>query len=97
MNDTFGVEFEENNDFHIKSRTMLGISQTPSMVSFLLRTGIAKSEKQALAILIIFVVIVMGAVFFLVRHMNKEKEIYFLDKQGNRIEAVEYIEMIRNR
>ena len=47
-----GVDFIEKNEFHIKSRKLFGDPTTPTMITILLKTGLAKNEKQALTILI---------------------------------------------
>jgi len=64
MND---VQFHENNELHIKSRRLFGEPETPTMIRFLLRTGVAKNEKQALYILIGFVVVALSSAIFLTR------------------------------
>lgn len=60
-----GIRFNEEEEFHIKSRKLFGEPTTPSMVRFLLRFGIVKNEKQALIVLIIFVAIVIFITIYL--------------------------------
>lgn len=61
------VQFHENNELHIKSRRLLGEPETPSMIRFLLRTGVAKNEQQALYILIAVIVVALSSTIFLIR------------------------------
>jgi Flp pilus assembly protein protease CpaA len=46
-----GVQFEEDN-LNYKSRSILGLPQQPGMVRFLIKKGIAKTEKQAFYFLV---------------------------------------------
>lgn len=89
--------FVEENDFHIRSRRLLGEPTTPSMVSFLLKSGIAKNEKQALFILIG----VVGAILILTVYLANILLIgtkgpnYVEDKFGNKYSAEQYIELLK--
>jgi len=61
------IDFHEENEFHIRSRRLLGEPETPSMIRFLLRTGVVKNEKQAVSILIGVILVALSATFFIVR------------------------------
>lgn len=90
------VEFEEDNsDFHIKSRSLLGEPETPTMIKFLLKTGMAKNEKQALIILIICIVVALSAAFFIFQGRNGAREAYVVDQYGTRYEMEEYISLVK--
>lgn len=97
MSNVENIEFEEdNNEFHIKSRKILGEPETPSMTKALLKTGIVKNEKQALIVLILLAVSMIGAAIFIFRSNNGNYEVYFTDPNGVRYEPAEYIEMVKN-
>jgi hypothetical protein len=90
-----GIDFHEENEFHIKSRRLLGEPETPTMVRFLLRSGFAKNEKQALYILIGVVFIALSSVFFIVRGNSDTGRIdYVKTPSGQKIETEEYIKML---
>lgn len=90
------LQFVEENDFHIKSRRLLGEPTTPSMVRFLLRTGVVKTEKQALIFLIIFVVIVIILTIYLanVLLVGSSGDSTITDRFGNEYTAEEYFELL---
>jgi hypothetical protein len=89
------ISFHEDNEFHIRSRKLLGEPETPSMIRFLLRTGIVKDEKQALYVLIGVIVVALSSAVFLIRSEFSNPEIeYVVDKNGNKIETEEYIRML---
>jgi hypothetical protein len=89
------ISFHEDNEFHIRSRKLLGEPETPSMIRFLLRTGIVKDEKQALYVLIGVIVVALSSTVFLIRSEFSNPEIeYVVDKNGNKIETEEYIRML---
>ncbi len=91
------VEFLENNEFHIKSRQLLGEATTPSMVTLLLKTGIAKNEKQALFIILGFI----GFVLFLTIYLGKvllgspEGAQFVKDQYGNQYTSEEYFSLLK--
>ena len=89
------VIFEEDNEFHMKSRRLLGKPETPGMVRFLLNTGIVKNEKQALIVLIGVIIVVVVATIWVFRVMNKDGVGYIIDSQGRKITAEEYIRLIK--
>jgi hypothetical protein len=89
------VEFEEDN-FHIKSRRLLGEPDTPSMVKFLLKTGLAKTEKQALIILVVVIVVALSAAIFILLGRNVQREAYVVDDYGTRYEMEEYIQLVKS-
>ncbi len=91
-----GIEFEEDNDFHIKSRTLLGEPQTPTMISFLLRTGLAKSEKQALIILSAVIIVAISAAILISLGRGDSREAYVVDEYGKRYEMAEYIQLVKD-
>jgi len=91
------LRFVEDNEFHIKSRRLLGEPTTPSMIRFLLRTGIAKNEKQALFVLIGIVVAVLGLTFYLANVMliGPKGSDYIEDRFGNQYTTEQYIELLK--
>lgn len=52
-----GIEFQEDQNEHFRSRTVFGQPQTPKIVFALLKTGIVKSEKAAGILIFILVVL----------------------------------------
>ena len=88
------VLFQEDNELHIKSRRLLGELETPSMIRFLLRTGVAKNEQQALYILICVIVVALSSTIFLIRGgiVPPDDTIRGLDGQNYTFE--EYIQLV---
>ena len=95
-----GVEFEtdneylDNNSFHIRSRKLLGEPTTPGMVKFLMKTGIAKTEKQATIILVVFILLIVSFSIYLVKAGPREDIIITTD--GRIIPVEIYITSLEN-
>ncbi len=89
------VDFIEQNEFHIKSRRLLGDATTPTMITILLRTGIAKNEKQALVILILIIVSTLGLTFGLIHARSTPTSNLVVDQAGNSYTFDQYIELVR--
>lgn len=92
------IDFMEENEFHIRSRRLLGEPTTPSMVQFLLKSGVAKDEKQALLILIATVSIIILLTIYLANILlfDSNSVNYVEDKFGNRYTAQEYLQLIKS-
>lgn len=54
------VQFNENEEFHLKTRTVLGETRKPKTVDWLEKKGIVKSERSAQIILIIVIIVCFG-------------------------------------
>jgi hypothetical protein len=91
MND---VQFHEDNELHIKSRKLFGEPETPTMIRFLLRTGLAKNEKQALYILIGVIVVALSSTIFLIRGGIVPDEGLIEGLDGQKYTFDEYVEMV---
>ena len=91
------LNFIEENEFHIKSRRLLGEPTTPSMVRFLLRTGIVKNEKQALFVLMgmITVILILTFVIAKIFLIGPKAPNYIEDKFGNKYTPEQYIELLK--
>ncbi len=89
------VDFIEQNEFHIKSRRLLGEPTTPTMISLLMKTGIAKSEKQALIILLATVLATLGLTAGIILARTAPGSDIVVDKNGNVYQFEEYIELVR--
>ncbi len=89
------VDFIEQNEFHIKSRRLLGEPTTPTMISLLLKTGIAKNEKQALIMLLATVLATLGLTFGIIFVRTAPANDVVVDKNGNVYQFEEYIELVR--
>ncbi len=89
------VDFIEQNEFHIKSRKLFGDPTTPTMISVLLRTGIAKNEKQALFILIGIITATLSLTFWLIHARNIPANNIVVDRAGNSYTFDEYINLVR--
>jgi hypothetical protein len=90
-----GIEFEEEyngSDFHIRSRKLLGEKTTPSMITFLMDRGVAKSEKQAFIISLVAILIFISLSIFIIRtsFVNNEP-IRVVDKYGRSIPFEDYV------
>jgi len=46
------ISFNDESNFHIKSRVILGAPETPKMISFLTSRGIVKNEKDGKILLL---------------------------------------------
>jgi len=84
-----GVEFNEENEFHIKSRALFGEPQTPSMIRILLKTGIVKTEKQAVVALLIMVVIMVFATWWILSGRDSGSD-YVTAPDGTQYTPEEY-------
>jgi len=90
------VDFIEKNEFHIKSRKLFGDPTTPTMITILLKTGLAKNEKQALVILIGIVVATLSLTAWLAdSHFNPTTSNLVIDQVGNSYTFEEYIDLVR--
>ena len=91
------VDFLEKNEFHIRSRKLFGDPTTPTMITILLRTGVAKNEKQALAILLGVIAITLTlASILLYSRLTPPTSTLITDQQGNVYTFEQYIELVRN-
>jgi hypothetical protein len=90
------VDFLEKNEFHIRSRKLFGDPTTPTMISILLKTGVAKNEKQATGILlgIIAVTLTLTSILIYVR-FNPPINNTLTDLYGNTYTFEQYIELVR--
>lgn len=90
-----GIEFEEEYDgsnFHIRSRKLLGEKTTPTMITFLIDRGVAKSEKQAFFIAITLIIIFISLSIFIIRGTLVNNEpIRVVDKYGRSIPFDDYV------
>jgi hypothetical protein len=89
------VDFLDQNEFHIKSRRLLGEPTTPTMISILLKTGIAKNEKQALIILLAVILSTLGLTLAIILGRTAPVSNVVVDKNGNTYQFEEYIELVR--
>ena len=90
------VDFIEKNDFHIKSRRLLGEPTTPTMILILIKTGLAKNEKQALTILLLIVTITLSLTGWLMySRINPPSSNLVIDQQGNSYTFEQYIDLVR--
>jgi hypothetical protein len=89
-------EFEENsNEFYNKTQKLLGRSRPNSAVGFLLNSGIVKNEKQANAVLMALVVVILviaGWVFWMTNNESIES---VTGDDGLEYSGEEYIENIK--
>lgn len=91
------VEFEENNnEFHIRSRRLLGEPDTPGMVRILLKYGVVKNEKQALVVLVTLMLVAFSATFLLLRDDSSIKNAYVRGIDGRDYTAEEYVNLLEN-
>jgi len=89
-----GIDFHEENEFHIKSRRLLGAPETPTMVRFLLRIGVAKNEKQALYILLGVIVVALSATIFLMRDGGGSGDEFITGLDGRQYTFEEYVDLV---
>ena len=89
-----GIDFHEDNDFHIRSRRLLGEPETPSMIRFLLRSGVAKTEKQALYILISVILVALSATIFIIRGGGSGADDYIRGVDGQKYTFEEYMNLV---
>jgi hypothetical protein len=90
------VDFIEKNEFHIRSRKLFGEPTTPTMVVILLKTGIAKNEKQAFAILLTTVAVALALTSLLLyTRINSASSNTIVDQAGNTYTFDEYINLVR--
>ena len=89
------IDFHEENEFHIRSRRLLGEPETPSMIRFLLRTGVVKNEKQAVSILIGVILVALSAAFFIARGGGGASTDYVVGADGQRYQIKEYVELVK--
>lgn len=89
------VEFIEQNEFHIKSRKLFGAPTTPTMIRVLLRTGIAKNEKQAVIILLSIIVLCFVLTFVVINRQNNSGTDTIIDAQGKSYTFDQYINLVK--
>ena len=93
-----GIEFEEEYDgseFHIRSRKLLGEKTTPTLITFLMDRGVAKSEKQAFYISITCIVIFLSVSVWIIRStVVNDTPLQVVDKYGRSIPFDEFIEQV---
>lgn len=84
---------EDEQEFHIKSRKILGEPETPTMIRLLLKSGAAKNEKQALTILLVAVLFMVVATILIIWQPNlKGDKVTTAD--GKVYEAKEYFRLV---
>lgn len=87
------IDFMENNEFHVKSRKLLGEPQTPTMVNLLLRSGLVKTEKQALIVLIVFICLVFFLTLLILNRDNLRSD-YVTAPDGTKYSAEEFLRLV---
>lgn len=93
MND---VNFDENNEFYLKTRVALVDKKTSPIIKLLIKSGIAKNQKQALMILVgvlFFLIISIFYVYF--QFIKKPNFDYVIAPDGTRYGAEEYLRLIK--
>jgi hypothetical protein len=90
------LDFMEKNEFHTKSKVLLGEPQTPKLIKFLLKIGLAKNEKQALVILVTSIFTIISLTIFLINVFLIEPPTpdYIEDRFGNRYSNKEYVDLL---
>jgi len=93
-----GIEFEEEYDgseFHIRSRKILGEKTTPTMINFLIDRGVVKTEKQALGLSVLAIVIFLSISVFIIRSsLVNDTPLEVVDKYGRTIPFDEFVTQI---
>lgn len=90
------VDFLEKNEFHIRSRKLFGEPTTPTMVTVLLKTGLAKNEKQAIGILLGIIAVTLTCVSILLySRLTPPTSSLIIDRDGNAYTFEQYIELVR--
>lgn len=90
------VDFLEKNEFHIHSRKLFGDPTTPTMISILLKTGIAKNEKQATGILLAIIATTLTVTSILVHiRFNPQTSDVLTDRYGNTYTFEQYIKLVQ--
>ncbi|MFA7422013.1 MAG: hypothetical protein WCZ90_20180 [Melioribacteraceae bacterium] len=84
---------EDEQEFHIKSRKILGEPETPTMIRLLLKSGAAKNEKQALIILLVAVLFMVVATILIIWHPNPNADIVTAP-DGTKYSAKEYFRLV---
>lgn len=88
-----GVSFDDQNEFRMKTQDVLGHRQ-PSMVRFILKTGIVKSEQSAMIILILIAVLMIFATWKIISTDNSSGMV--TDKFGETITIEVYVKRLQN-
>ena len=78
------IQFDE---FKVKSRSILGQSESPAMIRSLVKSGLVKNEKQAFGLMVTLIVVFLAAAGFIVYTnffkqpvvppMTPQEEIYY--------------------
>lgn len=93
-----GIEFEEEYDgseFHIRSRKLLGEKTTPTMITFLIDRGVAKTEKQAFYISVFCIIIFLSISVWIIRStFVNDTPLQVVDKYGRSIPFEDYVVQI---
>lgn len=88
------VYFDDQNEFHMKTQDVLGHRQ-PSMVRFILKTGIIKSEQVAVIILLIVAALFVFATYHTITKDHRSAGMV-TDKNGDTITIEIYIERLES-
>lgn len=100
MTEDNDVQFEEDfpqqdRQFKIRSRKILGQPTTPSIISFMLNKRIVKNEKQATIIILIIIAIFLSLSVWIIRaNLGNPEELMVIDRYGQKITFDQYIEAI---
>lgn len=90
------VEFNEGEEFHVRSRALLGEPITPTMITFLLKKGWVKNEKQALYVLLVFVGIFFALSGFILMRVNNSSASFVNLPNGTKVTIDEYVEGLKS-
>jgi ABC-type glycerol-3-phosphate transport system permease component len=88
------VFFDEQNEFIMRTQNVLGQRQ-PSMVQFVLKTGITRSEKVAAFILLIAACVMIFATYWMLLGDTKQNGT-IVDPNGQTIMLSDYVENVKN-
>jgi hypothetical protein len=85
------VEFMEENNFHTRSQRVLGQQNGSPMINFLMKTGVVKTQKGAMSLLIMVSIISLASTVFLIRARTTPEVANIVDRFGNEYTTEEYI------
>ena len=76
------------------SGILFGEPETPSMIRLLLKTGVVKTELQAVVVLLVIVVLFLGIAIWLIAGRNAGNDVV-ITPDGTVYTAEEYFELVR--
>lgn len=84
-----GVEFNEDNELLQRSRHTLVHQDQRLAASFLVRIGFAKTEQEAIIMMVVTILVILGGLTFVMK--SRQPDLFITTSDGRKMSAETYL------